>query len=94
MSSADDELGEQVTSWIAQDPDMKTRDQLTELLAAHHSGDNESSAELSDLFSGRLAFGTAGIRGPIRPGPCGMNRVVIGQTTAGLARYLLENRPT
>ena len=92
MSSANDDLSKQVTSWITQDPDMKTRNQLMELLTAHQSGESESSAELSNLFSGRLAFGTAGIRGPIRPGPSGMNRVVIGQTTAGLARYLLENR--
>ena len=92
MSSANDDLSKQVTSWITQDPDMKTRDQLIGLLTAHQSGESESSAELSNLFSGRLAFGTAGIRGPIRPGPSGMNRVVIGQTTAGLARYLLENR--
>jgi phosphomannomutase len=94
MSSANDDLSKQVTSWITQDPDMKTRNQLIELLTAHQSGESESSAELSNLFSGRLAFGTAGIRGPIRPGPSGMNRVVIGQTTAGLARYLLENRDT
>ena len=92
MSSANDDLSKQVESWITQDPDMKTRDQLIELLTAHQSGESESSAELSNLFSGRLAFGTAGIRGPIRPGPSGMNRVVIGQTTAGLARYLLQNR--
>ena len=94
MKSANDELGEQVTSWIAQDPDTKTRNQLIEFLTAHQSGESDSSAQLSNLFSGRLAFGTAGIRGPIRPGPSGMNRVVIGQTTTGLARYLLENRDT
>ena len=91
MNSANDDLSKHVTSWITQDPDMKTRNQLIELLTSHRLGESESSARLSALFSGRLAFGTAGIRGPIRPGPGGMNRVVIGQTTAGLARYLHEN---
>lgn len=91
MSPADDDLSKQVASWITQDPDMKTRNQLIELLTSHRLGESEASARLSALFSGRLAFGTAGIRGPIRPGPGGMNRVVIGQTTAGLARYLHDN---
>ena len=40
-------------------------------------------AELVDAFSSRLQFGTAGLRGALGPGPNRMNRVVVGQTTAG-----------
>ncbi|HET6529485.1 MAG TPA: phospho-sugar mutase, partial [Actinoplanes sp.] len=42
-------------------------------------------------FSGRLEFGTAGLRGALGPGPRRMNRVVVGQAAAGLARYLLDS---
>jgi phosphomannomutase len=43
-----------------------------------------------DAFTGRLAFGTAGLRGALGPGPNRMNRVVVSQAAAGLATYLLD----
>ena len=82
------------TPWHDQDPDARTQAELGALLESHAAGNLEAAATLSELFGGRLAFGTAGIRGPLQPGPRGMNRVVIGQTTAGLAQYLLEHRST
>ena len=82
------------TQWHNQDPDRQTQAELGALLESHAAGNLEAAATLSELFGGRLAFGTAGIRGPLQPGPRGMNRVVIGQTTAGLAQYLLEHRST
>ncbi|MFA7497701.1 MAG: phospho-sugar mutase [Leucobacter sp.] len=47
-------------------------------------------AQLRDAFTGRLVFGTAGLRGALGAGPRRMNRVVVSQTSAGFARYLLE----
>ena len=82
------------TQWHDQDPDRQTQAELGALLESQAAGNLEAAATLSELFGGRLAFGTAGIRGPLQPGPRGMNRVVIGQTTAGLAQYLLEHRST
>ena len=94
MTSHMDTVVAAATPWHDQDPDAHTQAELGALLESHAAGNLEAAATLSELFGGRLAFGTAGIRGPLQPGPRGMNRVVIGQTTAGLAQYLLEHRST
>ncbi|MFT4299636.1 MAG: phospho-sugar mutase [Aeromicrobium sp.] len=79
----DPDLLARAEAWLAQDPDPRTRDELHALLDA---GDD---AALAERFSGRLQFGTAGLRGELGPGPMRMNRVVVAQAAAGLAAYLL-----
>ncbi len=76
-----------VRAWIARDPDPETRAELQALVDA---GD---AAALVERFSGRAAFGTAGIRARMEAGPTGMNRVVVRESAAGIARYLLANEP-
>ncbi|MGO3885335.1 MAG: phospho-sugar mutase [Mycetocola sp.] len=76
--------------WVAQDPDEQTRGELTTLITAAESGDKTALAELTARFSTRLAFGTAGLRGPVQAGPTGMNRVLVSQAAAGLAHYLAD----
>ncbi len=44
--------------------------------------------EVAELFDGRIAFGTAGLRAAMGPGPRQMNRLVVRQTTAGLMDWL------
>jgi phosphomannomutase len=75
-------LIEEVKAWIADDPDPLTAARLQGLL---DSGDVEA---ITPFFSGFLQFGTAGLRGPIGPGPSCMNRAVVGRTAAGIASYM------
>ena len=78
------ELVARVTAWVAEDPDPGARAELTALVAR---GDE---AALRDRFDRPLAFGTAGLRGPLGAGPGRMNQVVVRKTTAGLVSYLLD----
>ena len=84
----DQSLVAEVQAWIADDPDPITASELQQWL------DTNNEAELRISFNGFLQFGTAGLRGPIRPGPSGMNRAVVGRTAAGLVAYMKERNLT
>ena len=83
-------LQEQVDAWLADDPDERDRAELKALAADGSSP--QAREELADRFSGRLEFGTAGLRGAVAAGPNRMNRAVVRGTTAALARWLLGRR--
>ena len=71
--------------WIDRDPDPETRAELEALVA------NNDEQEINRRFCARLSFGTAGLRGLLGAGPRRMNRLVVQETTAGLANYILKN---
>lgn len=81
-------LRAEVEAWIADDPDPKTAAELQTLLDA---GDETT---LKKYFNGFLQFGTAGLRGPIGPGPSCMNRAVVGRAAAGIATYMKKRGMT
>jgi phosphomannomutase len=87
-------LIETVVAWAAQEPEPEYHEFTLRLLEKIRNGDDRALLKGHELFDSRLAFGTAGIRGPMRAGPNGMNRLVISQTTAGLAQYLHDDRAT
>jgi len=72
-------------AWQSQDPDAETKAELEALILA---GDEQG---LTDRFSQRLSFGTAGLRGELGAGPNRMNRVLVAQAAVGIARYLKAN---
>ncbi|MEX2984384.1 phospho-sugar mutase [Streptomyces sp. C36] len=75
----------QAQTWLAEDPDPDTREELSRLIDA---GD---VTELGARFAGTLQFGTAGLRGELGAGPMRMNRSVVIRAAAGLAAYLKNN---
>ncbi|MBT1630631.1 phospho-sugar mutase [Curtobacterium flaccumfaciens] len=77
-------------AWLAQDPDPETRDELAAAIDAAADGDGPAVRALAERFDGRLQFGTAGLRAELGWGPLRMNRVVVTQAAAGLARFLVD----
>ncbi|HEU5110330.1 MAG TPA: phospho-sugar mutase [Micromonosporaceae bacterium] len=77
-------------AWLAEDPDPVTREELTAVLA----GLPGTAADLADRFAGPLTFGTAGLRGPLRAGPNGMNLAVVTGAACGLVGWLTARGAT
>ncbi|HXC81464.1 MAG TPA: phospho-sugar mutase [Trebonia sp.] len=87
-----------IEAWIADDPDRRDQAELRGLLDLAETGDGgvnpadaaDAEAELRDRFTGRLTFGTAGLRGAVGAGPNRMNRAVVRAATAAVAGWLLD----
>lgn len=87
MLMQNDVIMNNITHWLARDPDPNTQQELNALLEAN------DDAELEDRFRSRLEFGTAGLRGKVGVGLNRMNRLVIQETATGLGHYLLAQIP-
>lgn len=74
-------------AWIDDDPDPRTRAELSAVLERAESGDAAARSDLDDRFQGLLQFGTAGLRGALGAGPHRMNRAVVIRAAAGLTAY-------
>jgi phosphomannomutase len=86
VTTSTDDLAAVAREWLAAEPDADMREELEELLR----GD---PAVLAERFTGRLQFGTAGLRAAVAAGPQRMNRLVVRQAAAGLIDHLLATEP-
>ncbi|WP_083701946.1 phospho-sugar mutase [Tersicoccus sp. Bi-70] len=89
-AGAPDGLLAAARAWADADPDPRTRDELLADVDAAAAGDEAARERIADQFAGPLTFGTAGLRAALGAGPARMNRLVVRQAAAGLARYLLD----
>ncbi len=84
-----DELRRRVVEWIALDPDPGDDEALVKLLDEFDDGRRADTLE--QLFNApELNFGTAGLRGPMQPGPGGMNRATVRFATLGVLGWMKE----
>jgi phosphomannomutase len=87
VTENNDNLFERARAWIEADPDPETRAELAELI------ERQAIAEITGGFAAELAFGTAGLRGVVGPGPARMNRANVIRTTRAVAEQLLSCDP-
>lgn len=78
------DIKELAQEWLQLDKDEATTDEIYKLLV---HGDHD---ELERRLRNRIAFGTAGLRGPMQAGFACMNSLTVIQASQGLAAYLLE----
>lgn len=82
---AEEELRDRASAWAASDPDHETRVHLEALLA---STTPDALLELRSCFEHPLRFGTAGLRGPLGPGPARFNVALVCRAALALCRWL------
>lgn len=73
--------------WVENDPNEETASQIKALLLDESA---EGIAKVNTLFTGNLEFGTAGLRGPMGPGPIQMNDLTVIQAAQGLIANMLS----
>lgn len=78
------DVKELAREWLELDEDKSTIDEIYGLL---NHGDAD---ELERRLRHRIAFGTAGLRGPMQAGFACMNSLTVIQASQGLAAYLLK----
>ena len=80
------EIMDRVNTWLNDDYDIETKNEIRRLMA-------EDPNELNESFYRTLEFGTGGLRGIMGVGPNRMNKYTVASATQGLANYMKKNFP-
>jgi phosphoglucomutase len=80
-----DTIRDLVRRWLTWDKDPSTRVQIEALAAS------EQWPVLEQLLRTHIQFGTAGLRGPMRPGFANINCLTVIQASQGIASYLVSS---
>jgi phosphoglucomutase len=86
MNTIEPKILEKAQSWLIEDFDETTRNEVARLIA-------EDPDEVVESFYRDLEFGTGGLRGIMGVGSNRMNKYTVGMATQGLANYLLKSFP-
>ncbi|GAM22130.1 hypothetical protein SAMD00019534_053050, partial [Acytostelium subglobosum LB1] len=73
--------------WLKWDKNPKTRAEIQELV------EQNDVKELTARLENRIAFGTAGLRGPMKAGFSCMNDLTVIQASQGLCLYVIDTIP-
>jgi phosphoglucomutase len=80
------EVQQKAKNWLESDIDLKSKNEIENLL----EGDD---SELIESFYKNLEFGTGGLRGIMGVGTNRMNTYTVGMATQGLSNYLIQQFP-
>lgn len=86
-NSNNEVLNEKIRQWLEWDRNETTSNEIKSLC------ESEQWEVLDKRLCTRLAFGTAGLRGPMQAGFNSMNDLVVVQTAQGLCKYILKCFP-
>uniref|UniRef100_A0A6M2DLH5 Putative phosphoglucomutase/phosphomannomutase n=1 Tax=Xenopsylla cheopis TaxID=163159 RepID=A0A6M2DLH5_XENCH len=85
VPTGNEEADAVLLKWLSWEKGENDLDLLKKLISTNNVN------EIQRLFLlPRLTFGTAGLRGPMQPGPGGINELIVLQTAQGLLRYAAE----
>jgi len=85
-SNLPSDVTDSITYYLSNEPGVEWREAVSDLAASDKAADPSTWSS----FGKRLAFGTAGLRGPMVPGQGGMNDYSVITATQGLARALAD----
>lgn len=94
INSRMDTVVARAEEYVRWEPNADSKKEVETVLEEYkHSKSAVSSAELNTRFSGRIAFGTAGLRAEMKAGYVFMNDLTVMQASQGLCAYLLNEVP-
>lgn len=86
-SNHEDLVRTRILDWASPNFPLEIRDQAARVYVDYRAGVRNDE---TDAFSGKLAFGTGGMRGVLGIGPGRLNQWTVGRAALGFVRYIKE----